>query len=93
MINVREIINDIPAQDSIIQHKTEPCIKSAIKRYELIRKTEAMLMHELNSTDTNNLSDPCKMAYVELKEVLKKVRKAEHEMIEEGMKKYHDNEL
>lgn len=93
MINVREAINEIPAQDSIIQRKTEPCLKSAIKRYELIRKTEAMLIHELNSTDTNNLSDPCKMAYVELKEVLKKVRKAEHEMIEECIKRYHDNEL
>lgn len=93
MINVREAINEIPAQESIIKSKTEPCLKSAIKRYELIRKTEAMLEYELNSTDTNNLSDPCKMAYVELKEVLKKVRKAEHDMIAECMKKYHEKLL
>lgn len=93
MINVREAINEIPAQESIIKSKTEPCLKSAIKRYELIRKTEAMLEYELNSTDTSNLSDACKKAYIELKDALRKVCISEHDMIAECMKKYHEKLL
>ncbi len=88
MINVREFIEEIPAEDSIIQNKVDPCLKSAIKRYEFVRKEKAMLEYEINQTDTHNLPDDCQRAYIELAASLRKVLEAESRIIKKLMQSY-----